>query len=221
MTTTLNTKNLSLKDVYRLLGFQKQPIGAYADFLSLEPLTDYEQQELAQIAKDFETYLTPAKVSEGLIKVLTLFPLLRLAGFYRYPVELHLEEAIERIAVTDDDVQITGRFDVLAINREAEFGGQPFWVLIVEAKNSSFAVNVGLPQLLTYAYQSLTSQPMVWGMVTNGLDYQFARLQQGTPPTYQLMPTLHLFEPDRALQLLQSLKAIASLQRGASRTAVA
>ncbi len=94
-------------------------------------------------------------------------------------------------------------------------------MLIVEAKNSSFAVNVGLPQLLTYAYKSLDYQPTVWGMVTNGLDYQFARLQQGTPPTYQLMPTLHLFEPDRALQLLQALKAIASLQSGVSRSAVA
>jgi hypothetical protein len=50
-------------------------------------------------------------------------------------------------------------------------------------------------------------------MVTNGVDYQFVRLQQGTPPTYQPMPSLQLFERDRALQLLQTLKAICQMQQ--------
>lgn len=214
MTTTRNAENLSLRDVYRLLGFQKQPMGAYADFLSLKPLTDYEQQELNQVVADFENYLTSAKISEGLIKALTVYPLLRLAGYYRFPVELHLEEAIERITVDDEDTHVTGRLDILAVNKDAEFGGQPFWILIVEAKNSTIAAHAGLPQLLTYAYKSLTQQRLVWGMMTNGLDYQFVCLRQGTPPTYQLMPPLHLFEHDRAIQLLQALKAICQLQRG-------
>lgn len=215
---TINAEKLSLQDVHRLIGLQRLPTGAYTDFLVLEPLTEFEQQELAQIAADFEVYLTPGKVSEGLVKVLTIYPLLRLAGFFRYPLELRLEEAIARISVVDEDTDITGRFDILAIERAANRNGrsEPFWVLIIEAKNSTVAINAALPQLLAYASEGLQEQQSVWGMVTNGVDYQFVRLQPGNPPTYQPMPTLHLFERDRALQLLQALKSICTLQRDES-----
>jgi hypothetical protein len=221
MTTTLNTDNLSLRDVYRLLGFQEQPMGSYTDFLNLEPLNESEQQDLIQIATDFKNYLTSAKVSEGLIKALTVYPLLRLAGYYRFPVELHIEEAIERITVDDEDTHVTGRFDILAVNRDAEFGGQPFWILIVEAKNSTIATNAGLPQLLTYAYQSLSHQDSVWGLLTNGLDHQFVRLTRGSSPTYQVMPLLQLSSIEQATQLLQILKAIHQLKGTMSNSAVA
>ncbi|MCA1993506.1 MAG: restriction endonuclease subunit R [Coleofasciculus sp. S288] len=210
--TTLNAEKLTLKEVHRLLGFQKQPMGSYSTLLSLESLTAYENQELIQIATDFDNYLTADKVSEGLVKVLSIFPLLRLAGFYRFPVELSLEEAIARIVIEYEDTFITGRFDILAINKTALAGSQPFWILLIESKNSSVDVSVGLPHLLTYAYTSLEYQESVWGLVTNGLNYQFVYLRQETPPTYQLMPPLHLFEIERAIQLLQVLKAICKLQ---------
>ncbi len=210
--TTLNAEKLTLNEVHRLLGFQKQPMEAYSNLLSLEPLTAYEHQELVQIANDFDNYLTAEKVSEGLVKVLTTFPLLRLAGFYRFPVELSLEEGIDRIVIEDEDTFITGRFDSLAINKTSTAGGQPFWILLIESKNSLVDLSAGLPQLLTYAYKSLKYQSPVWGLVTNGLNYQFVYLRQGVYPTYQLMPPLHLFEMERATQLLQILKAFRKLQ---------
>ena len=209
---TLNADNLALRDVYRLLDFQKQPMGDFTPLLSLDPLTEWEEQELLQIANDFDNYLTAAKVSEGLVKALTIFPLMRLAGFYRLPIELHLEEGIERITIEDEDTLITGRFDILAVNKTAPLGSKPFWVLIIEAKNSSVDISAGLPQLLTYAYNSLAYQESVWGLVSNGLRYQFVYLKQGTPPTYQVMPDLNLFETQRAIVLLQVLKAICQLQ---------
>lgn len=213
--TTLSAEKLSLREVHRLLGLREDPMTTYTAQLALAPLDAAEQQELAQITQDFKNYLGESKLSEGLVKVLTTYPLLRLAGFYRYPVELQLEEAIERITIEDEETLITGRFDILAINRAAELDGYPFWVLIIEAKNSTVAVNAGIPQLLTYAYGSLSHQSCVWGLVTNGLDYQFLRLHRGAPPTYQLFPTLHLLESDRAIQLLQVLKALAILNRTA------
>lgn len=179
--------------------------------LSLEPLTSFEQQELMQIAEDFDRYLIADKVPEGLVKALTTFPLIRLAGFYRYPVELCLEESIDQISIddpADEDTVITGRFDILAINQTAPSGSQPFWILLIESKNSAIDPSVGLSQLLTYAFTSLMYQDSVWGLVTNGLNYQFVHLQQDTPPTYQLLPPLHLFEVDRSVLLLQTLKAI-------------
>jgi hypothetical protein len=56
--TTLNARNLSLDDVHRLFSFHKQYNGSFTPLLSLEPLTDFEQQELVQIRNDFERYLT-------------------------------------------------------------------------------------------------------------------------------------------------------------------
>lgn len=208
---TLNAEKLSLQQVHQLLGLQRLPIANVTDLLALAPLIDYEQQELAQIATDFENYLASAKVSEGLVKVLTVYPLLRLAGFYRYPFELKLEEAIARISVLDEDTEVSGRIDVLVIHQESESYGdnkQPLWILVIEAKNSAIDLSAGLPQLLTYAYKGLEHQESVWGLVTNGINYQFVQLQQRTPPTYQLLPPLYLFEHDRALQVLQTLKAI-------------
>jgi hypothetical protein len=70
----------------------------------------------------------------------------------------------------------------------------------------------GLPQLLTYARQSLDCQESVWGLTTNGIRYQFAYLQAGSPPTYQLLPTLNLLETEGAVQLLQVIKAIRKVE---------
>ncbi len=79
---------------------------------------------------------------------------------------------------------------------------------MIEAKNSSVSALEGLPQLLTYAYKNLEPKNLVWGLTTNGLNYWFVYLQQGNPPTYQLLPELNLIESERSLQLLQVLKAI-------------
>jgi len=47
---------------------------------------------------------------------------------------------------------------------------------VIEYKNSSFNGSEGLPQLLTYVYTSLEQQKSVWGLTTNGMDYQFVYL---------------------------------------------
>ncbi|HEY9728814.1 MAG TPA: hypothetical protein V6D50_20380 [Chroococcales cyanobacterium] len=108
--TTLNASNLTLDDVHRLFGFQGQYNGSFTPLLSLEPITEVEQQEL----------------------------------------------------------------------------------------------------MLAYAYKSLEYQDSVWGLATNGLNYQFAYMQSGNPPIYQLMPLLNLFEFESSIRLLQVLKATAN-----------
>jgi hypothetical protein len=201
-------KKLSLGDVQRLLGIQEQLGGSFPSLLSLEPLTEFEQQELAQIRKDFDNYLTGGQVSEGLVKFLVVAPLMRLAGFYRSPITVILEEDIESIEVDDEDVLIKGRFDILTAKKNSSQIESSFWILVIEAKNSAIAALTGLPQLLTYAYKSLENQPAVWGLTTNGVTYQFVYLSQDNPPIYQLLPDLSLINTERSLQLLQVLKAI-------------
>ncbi|WP_414624747.1 restriction endonuclease subunit R [Calothrix sp. CCY 0018] len=203
----LQSKNLSIGDIHRLFGYQRQYNDSFTSLLSLELLSEFERQELLQIRTDFDNYIIESKVLEGLVKALTVFPLMRLAGFYRSPIKMALEENIADIVIEDEDTKVTGRLDILAINKAKSY----FWVLVIESKNSEVAVSAGLPQLLTYAYECLQHQKSVWGLTTNGREYQFVYIQQGNPPIYQLMPSLNLMESERAVELLQVLKAICEL----------
>jgi len=124
-----------------------------------------------------------------------------------------MEQKIDRINVEDEDISITGRLDLICINKDRPNANDiPFWILIIEAKNLAIESLEGLPQLLTYAYQSLESQEAVWGLTTNGTRYDFVYVQKPNSPTYQPLPSLHLIEPESAQKLLQVLKAICKAQ---------
>ncbi len=211
--TVINAKNLTLNEVSNFLKFQQIfNNDTYPSFLSLERLTEFEQLELVQIRNDFREYLSFERVSEGLVQALTTFPLMRLAGFYRSPLKMSLEENIANITIEDEDTTITGRLDILAINKEKQIAADiAFWILVIESKNSLIAPRAGLPQLLTYAYKSLEYQESFWGLATSGEFYQFVNIRRGNPPTYQLMPFLSLMEPESSVVLLQVLKAICKL----------
>ncbi|WP_375470365.1 restriction endonuclease subunit R [uncultured Nostoc sp.] len=211
MTLTVEASSLSLNDVHRFLKLEELSNGSFTDFLNLEPLTEFEEQDLLRIRNDFRRYLSAGKISEGLVKFLTIAPLMRLAGFYDVPIRLTMEDSIA-IAVEDEDRRITGRMDILAINSPQSNIAPLFWVVVIETKNSAIEVGEGLPQLLTYAFKSLNQQPSVWGLVTNGLRYQFVYLRYDQQPTYQLMPLLNLNESPGATELLQVFKSICKLQ---------
>ncbi|MEH1903715.1 MAG: restriction endonuclease subunit R [Nostoc sp.] len=210
MTLTVEASSLSLNDVHRFLKLEKLSNASFVDFLSLEPLSEFEQHDLLKIRNDFDRYLSARKISEGLVKFLTIAPLMRLAGFYDVPIRLTMEDSIA-IAVEDEDRRITGRMDILAINSPQSNVAPPFWVVVIETKNSAVEVGEGLPQLLTYAFKSLEQQPSVWGLVTNGLRYQFVYLTHNQQQNYQLMPLLSLNESPDAIELLQVFKAICKL----------
>lgn len=169
-----------------------------------------------QIRKDFRHYFS-AGIYEGLVKLIAIAPLMRLASFYQYPIEIMLAENITDIDIEHEDIKITGRMDILAVNKAMPTTtGISFWILVIETKNTLAEAFAGLPQLLTYAYKSLEKQQSVWGLTTNGLRYQFVYLQQGNPPTYQLLPELNLIDSERTIQLLQVFKAICKLQHNPS-----
>ena len=212
MTTTLDARNLSLKQVRQLFKFEEQLNNSFTSLLSLESLTEFEQQELLQIQNIFRDYYSEGKISEGQIKFLFLAPLMKLAGFYHPSIKITLEENIADISVEDEDRIIKGRMDILAVNKtEGRTTTTPFWILVIEAKNSSLNAFDGLPQLLTYAYKGIEQQSSVWGLTTNGMDYQFVYIEQGNPPIYQLLPKLDITRVESSIELLQVLKAISRL----------
>lgn len=212
--TTLNARNLTLNEVRHFFNLQEQfnNTDTFSTLLTLEPLSEIEQEELFIIRNDFREYISSEKLSEGLVKAITTFPLIRLAGFYHPPIKIGLEQDIAEIIIEDEDTNITGRLDILAINKTKQIANEiSFWILVIETKNSAIAPRTGLPQLLTYAYKSLERQESVWGLATNGEFYQFVYIRRGEQPTYQLMPSLTLMEPEPSILLLQVLKAICKL----------
>lgn len=212
MTVNLDARNLSLKEVRRILKLEEQFNGVFTLLLSLEALTEWEQQDLQEICNIFLDYYSEGKISEGQVKFLLLSPLMRLAGFYSSTIKITLEENIADISIEDEDILIKGRMDILAVNKnEAQINVTPFYILVIESKNSEVETLTGLPQLLTYAHKSLVYQEAVWGLATNGLRYQFVYLKRGNPSTYQLLPELNLIDSDRSPQILQVLKAICNL----------
>lgn len=205
MTTTLDTSNLVLKDVHGLLQLKRQFNNSFNSLLALESLNSREEQDLEVIRHNFEE----GNLLEGEVKFLVLSPLMWLAGFYHSQIRISLEENIVPINIEDKDTIIRGRIDILAINRiKVNRKETPLWVLLIESKRGRFDALEGLPQLLTYVYSSLEHQDSVWGLATNGKNYQFVYLQEGHPPIYQLLPELNLIRSEHALELLQVLKAI-------------
>jgi hypothetical protein len=209
MGLTLEPTNLVLRDVQRLLKLQRRLNDSFTSLLSLQPVTESEQNALAEIRQTFESYYEAGKILEGQIQFLFISPLMWLSGFHYPQIKISLEVGIADIDIEDAETKIKGRMDILAANRSREEAMvTALWVLLIESKNSSIDASEGLAQLLTYAYTGLTHQDSVWGVTTNGMDYQFVWVQKGEPPTYQLFPKLSLLYPEQSIQLLQVMKAI-------------
>jgi hypothetical protein len=208
----LDASSLTMEDVYRLLKFEEHLNDSITSLLSLEPLTELEHQEVLKIREVFRSYHNAGKVSEGQVRLLPIAQLLWFSGFYQPHIKITLEEGIAQIDIKDEDTIIKGRMDILAVSRlQNRRTITPFWILLIETKNSTIDALEGLPQLLTYAYKNIEEQAAVWGVTTNGMNYQFVYIQQGEHPTYQLLPELSLIRPEQTIQLLQVLKAICKL----------
>lgn len=202
---------LPLDDIRIFLKLEELERRSFAEISSLELLTIEEQKELLKIRRDFRRYWADGKVSEGLVKFLTLAPLMRLTGFYDAPLWISMEDSIP-VEIEDEDKTVKGKLEILAVTNTEGETATNLWLLVIEAKNSAIEPFAGLPQLLTYAFKSLEQQSLVWGLATNGVSYQFVILRRGNPPTYQILPELNLIDSDRAIELGRVLKTICKLQ---------
>lgn len=80
---------------------------------------------------------------EGAVNFIVIAPLLELAGFYDPPFRLRSEASI-RIEIVDKENKVyQGRIDSLIVHEH-------LWVVLVEAKRTSFSIDVALPQALAY-----------------------------------------------------------------------
>ena len=162
-------------------------------------LTEVEKATLDRIKQSYLRHITENFLSEGVVNLLVVSPLLFLAGFLDALFSLRSEESIK---ISDQDNQITdkGRIDALVFKAD-------IWIVLVEAKRSSFSFLVALPQALTYMMASPNGNLPTYAMVTNGEHFMFVK-RQGSQ--HELSDDFSLFKRSHnelypILQILKSL----------------
>jgi hypothetical protein len=92
---------VGLKEVQQQFGYERHYTDRLYEFLTLVDLTPEEITELLNIRSEFDRYLVEGTVLEGQVRVLRVNPLLRLAGFNRFPITIQVETAIDSIELPD------------------------------------------------------------------------------------------------------------------------
>ncbi|NET59513.1 MAG: type I restriction endonuclease subunit R [Symploca sp. SIO2E6] len=154
----------------------------------LPELTDFERATLDQISNRFLRHRERGSLAEGTINHLVISPLLALASLYDEPFLITTESEVE-LLLEDREELLRGRIDTLIIQ-------QQLWVLVVESK-STIAFSVALPQVLTYLMGNPNPERPVYGLITNGDEFQFIKLLVQDNPQYDLSNIFSLLLPHR------------------------
>lgn len=168
---------------------------------NLPELNNFEQQSLDRIKHNYNTLSTGSQLSENLVKMTVLSPLLDLAGFYSSKF-LVKDEVGVKISTVDAGSVYRGRIDILVFQNQ-------FWVLVIESKSNSFALNKAIPQALAYMLNNPNSP--TYGFVLNGSNFRFIKLLTANPPKYALSDELLIDRGNDFPQVLCILKQIATL----------
>ena len=130
-------------------------------------LADDEKAFLDHLQQRYQNYYNADLLTEGTVLLSIVAPLLEYLGFHEPPFFVRSEiPAI--LEVTERDEIYRGRMDVLVVRDR-------LWILTVEAKRSKFAADIALPQCL--AYMKAAPQQPSFGLVTNGSDFIFCKLE--------------------------------------------
>jgi hypothetical protein len=97
-------------------------------------------------------------------------PILELAGFYDPPFHLRSEVSVKFELEDENQTVYKGRIDALIMQDD-------LWVILVEAKRTSFNMTLALPQALTYLATNRSATPK-YAWVSNGEYSMFVKLDR-------------------------------------------
>lgn len=80
----------------------------------LPEITDLEKQVLDRAKANYLSLVEHREISENMVKMVILAPLLTWSGFYRLPFDVIDEKSIE-VSVEDTEEVIRGRLDVIVL----------------------------------------------------------------------------------------------------------
>jgi hypothetical protein len=139
---------------------------------ALPQLNAGEEQRLDLIKERYLRHRKYGHLLEGAVNFIVIAPLLEMAGFYDHPFQLRSEASV-RIEIPDEENRIyQGRIDSLIVQEQ-------LWVVLVEAKRTSFSVEVALPQAIAYIAASPHPQRASYALVSNGGYSMFIKLERG------------------------------------------
>jgi Type I restriction enzyme R protein N terminus (HSDR_N) len=171
---------------------------------NLPLLTAADRTQLAHIQQRFIQHRDRGSLPEGTVDKLMISPLLDLAGLYDSRFTIRTEASVEINLEAAGEI-LQGRMDTLIL-------ADRVWILVVEAKNSTFALSMALPQLLTYMLSAPLDGAARFGLATNGEEFRFVKLQsQGERAVVDLSAILSVMPPSRSQlpQVVQMLKWLA------------
>jgi predicted type IV restriction endonuclease len=212
----VNARTLTLTDLRHRFGVQLDSNDRFfAEWLDqTPPVSETESVALERIRQNYEYLSQEEPPLEEVVKLVVVSPLLDLAGFYQPPFLIKAEVGTT-LEVTDDPdaAPIIGKVDVLIVQ-------ESLWVLVIESKPARLDVTAGIPQALTYLLSAPTSQHALYGMVTNGREVLFLRLERRTQTLqYSRSSTYRLLESvQERQQVLQGLKQLGALIQTADRS---
>lgn len=163
---------------------------------NLPELSDFERQWLDQIRLDF-LGIVKYSSSEEIVKLFALSPLLSLAGLARHPF-IPIAENLVEIAFEDKEEVIRGKVDLLVLH-------QQIWTVMIEAKRHRFNVQEALPQALFHILSSPNSATPVYGLLCNGTEYLFLKLQKQKSFQYGLSRLYSMINPGNDLYAVLSI----------------
>jgi hypothetical protein len=201
--TATQVKDLSLDDVIKKFGLvETTDPNFFAECQGALPSIATEaQQELIQIEADY-TYLSQRSMDEGAVKLVVIGRLLGLAGYYQAPFSLVTEKTVKLKAI-DNGQTLRGVVDILAMHEKV-------WVLLVEAKRNAFSIEPALPQALAYMSGAPYPEYPTFGLITNGRNYLFLKLQG---KTYGLSKEFSLRNSGDLMVVLQIMRHLGELVR--------
>ena len=169
----------------------------------LPELSQEEGDRLRLIWQRLQYHRADGDLLEGAVMLLVASPLLELAGFYDPPFKLKAEATVE-VTVDDGEEVLRERIDALILQ-------QNIWVLVLEAKKTTLSTRSALPQALAYMLANTQKDRPTFGMMINGDDVLFAKLDSTSQPQYSLSRVFSLYtlpeELNSALQILKQIGA--------------
>ena len=168
-------------------------------------LTAREKERLDQVKEHFLALTERSLISENLVKMAVVSPLLELAGLYSRNVQVRDEAPVE-ISSQDESTLYRGRIDILVFQEK-------LWVVVIESKHSEFSLNKAMPQGLAYmlASPNAKAEPPqdTFGLLTNGSDFRFLKVTHQPTPVYSVSSIFSLVDPGNDLYtVLQILKVL-------------
>jgi hypothetical protein len=167
----------------------------------LVALSTSERAALDEMRRRYLYQRTQGQLLEETVMLLLVSPLLAIAGFYDPPYRIRAERSVQ-LTLNDGEEVLQGRIDVLVLLNQ-------LWVVVVESKKTALSLWSALPQTLAYLMADPQPEQPTFGMITNGDEIVFVKLEQIGQQQYALSRVFAPFVSGQELgTALQVLKRI-------------